>query len=78
MFEPSELFFAGMIVSIIGCVIKVFKLCVFNVRQVECFGITCYSSTLFDRLIGERSNSNASTYSLRGNNPMLPGPLLNA
>ena len=78
MFEPSELFFAGMIVSVIGCVVKVLKLCVFNCRTVEIMGITIYNSTLYERLIEQqRSNSNASNNTLTGINPMRPTGLLN-
>ena len=71
----SELFFAGMIVSVIGCCLKLTKMCLYNVRTVDCFGLTVYNSTLFERLVGERTNSNASNNSV-GFNPMLPRPLL--
>ena len=76
MLDVSELFLAGALVSAIGCVIKVFKLCVFNVREVNCLGFSIYHSALFDRLVGEQSRANSNA-SMRGVNPMLPSPLLN-
>ena len=75
----SELFFAGFVVSVIGCSIKIFKMCITNCRQVECMGFTIFNSTLYESFVN-RTSSNASSSSslVRGTNPMLPGPLLNA
>ena len=75
----SELFWAGFIVSVIGCSIKLFKMCITNCRQIDCMGMTIFNSTLYESFVN-RTSSNASSSSslVRGTNPMLPGPLLNA
>ena len=75
--DVSELFLAGALVSAIGCVLKLAKMCLFNVREVNCFGFSIYHSALFERLVGEQSRTNSNA-SMRGVNPMLPQPLLNA
>jgi hypothetical protein len=73
----SELFFAGMIVSVIGCIIKVFKLCILNCRQVEIFGTTIYNSTLYESFVNRQQQSNSNASSSNTLNPMRPTGLLN-
>ena len=75
MFQPSELFVAGAIVTGVGCFIKFCKLCIYNVRQIEIFGIVIYNSQLLENRI--QSISNASSNTLMGVNPMRPQGLLN-
>lgn len=68
----SELFWTGVIVSIVTCILKAIKLCIYNLRQVECFGIKIYDSELLPNRIQSDSNasSNNSSYSINGINPM--------
>ena len=77
MIEPSEIFLAGVIVTGVGCLIKVFKMFISNCRQIECCGVTVYNSTMYEGFINRlTSGSNASTNSIvRGVNPMQPNPL---
>ena len=79
MIAVSELFLAGVLVTAVGCVIKVFKMFISNCRQIDCCGMTVYNSTMYEGFINRiTSASNASTNSLlRGVNPMQPTPLLN-
>lgn len=74
----TELFYAGLTVSAIGCFIKTLKILVNNCRQIECMGFTVYNSTLYENLVNRvASNSTSSTNNLiRQNNPMISAPLL--
>ena len=73
----SELFWAGFVVTVIGCSIKVLKMCITNCRQVDCMGFTVFNTTLYDHLLNRTSSNASSSNTIGGINPMRPNPLLN-
>ena len=70
MQQFSELFWTGIVVGVIGCVLKCFRLCIYNVRKMQIFGITFYDSELLPTRRNTDENSNQSSYSINGINPM--------